>query len=234
VLSEDRLRALDERYYAETTMYQTEQWNEQGLFAWEREAVNDHFSREGRLAVVACGGGREVLALRGDGYDAVGYESHPDLAAYGRELLTSKGHPSTVEWVERDTFPGTAGACAGVIVGWGAYSLIGTRDQRIALLRAARDHVPAGAPLLLSFLQRSGNNRAARWTALIANAVRRARGAPPTELGDTLSPNRVHLFTTADIADEAAAGGFDLAEHRVTSEIEPGLVYASAVLRSRT
>src|SRR5437588_587651 len=69
VLSDDRLRALDERYYARSDLYRTSEWNERGLFWWEREAVSEHFPREGTIAVLACGGGREVLALREGGYD---------------------------------------------------------------------------------------------------------------------------------------------------------------------
>src|SRR5688500_8570246 len=79
VLAGDRLRALDEAYYTDAGQYRTDEWNERGLFPWESKIVEEHFSRDGKLAVLACGGGREVLALRNDGYDAIGFESHPAL-----------------------------------------------------------------------------------------------------------------------------------------------------------
>src|SRR4051812_47377431 len=65
-LSEDRLRALDERYYSGEDVYRTEEWNEIGLSAWERALVERELAPGGRVVVVACGGGREVPGLLRD------------------------------------------------------------------------------------------------------------------------------------------------------------------------
>src|SRR5687768_14260267 len=73
VLSDARLRALDEAYYEGEWAYRTAEWNERGLFGWEQAVVDEHFAGLERIAVAGCGGGREVLALRARGFDAVGY-----------------------------------------------------------------------------------------------------------------------------------------------------------------
>src|SRR5438105_1498095 len=70
-LSDRTLRELDEHYYTGEEMYRTAEWNEQGLFAWEEAIVAAHFPAGAQVAVVGAGGGREVLALLGAGYEAV-------------------------------------------------------------------------------------------------------------------------------------------------------------------
>jgi hypothetical protein len=232
LLSDAPLRALDERYYSETELYRTPAWNERGLFPWEQELVQDHFDPGGRAVVLACGGGREVLALLRSGYDAVGFESHPALAAFGEAFLTSKGYPHRIACVARDSFPADVDACDGVVIGWGAYSLVHSRARRVALLQQIRPHLVAHAPVLLSFFERPTDHREARWTKAIADTLRRVRGADRIEMGDMLAPNLIHAFRRDEIAVEAAAAGFEVAVHRPISDIDTTTSYGSAVVRA--
>jgi hypothetical protein len=233
LLSDDSLRAVDERYYDTEGVYRTPDWNERGLFDWERQAVEEHFGDGGRIVVAACGGGREVLALLDAGFDAVGYEPHFGLALYGRELLQERGHPDRIHLWRRDEFPSAAGRCDGVVVGWGAYSLIRGRERRVRFLAEARRHVPDGAPVLLSFFDRAADGREVAFTRAAANALRRVRGAEAVELGDTLAPNFVHVFTRAELAAELAAAGWELGEHRLLGDADGGTRYAMAVAHAR-
>lgn len=233
LLSDDSLRALDERYYAEQDMYRTPEWNERGLFAWEAELIEAHFPPAGRIAVLAAGGGREVLALRGRGYDAVGYESHPALVEFGGRFLADHGHPDALRSAPRDGFPSDAGSFAAVVFGWGAYSLVHGRDRRHALLVATRRLLEPSGPVLLSYFQRPNDHREARWTNALANALRSARRSDRIELGDTLSPNRLHAFTAAELAAEADGAGFETVTQRVVEPIEATTSYAAAVVAAR-
>lgn len=234
VLSDARLSALDERYYDDAQQYRTDEWNERGLFQWEQDLVQESFPSGGRVVVVGCGGGREVLALLKDGYDVVGFESHPALLAFGDGLLTAKGYPSRVRAVPRDAFPHDAGPCDAVIIGWGAYSLVHGEESRINLLRDAYDQLRPDAPILVSFFARPSDHREARWTQAMANGLRRVRGARTVQLGDTLAPNLVHVFHRDEITDEALAAGFEVATYRLISQIDTTISYASAVLRARS
>ena len=231
VLSDDGLRALDERYYDAEPVYRTAEWNERGLFGWERALVEAHFPRGGRVVVLACGGGREVLALLGEGFDAVGYEPHPALAAYADELLTAHGHPGRVHASPRGALPPDAGEADAVVVGWGGYSLVRGRAARVGLLAGARGLLPSGGPVLVSFFEMPVHGRQLRATRAIAGALRRARGRTPPELGDTLAPNLVHVFTPAGVADEVAAAGLELADHRLVGEADAVVSYGAAVAR---
>jgi hypothetical protein len=231
VLSDDDLRALDERYYDSEPVYRTPEWNERGLFPWEQAFVDGHLERGGRVVVLACGGGREVLALLRDGFDAIGYEPHRALAAYADGLLASHGHPGRVHEAPRGALaPGTP-ASDGAIVGWGAYSLVCGRAARVRLLADVRARLASGAPVLLSFFQTLRHGRELRTTRGIANALRRARGRAPLELGDTLAPNLVHVFTRERLADEVAAAGLELVDHRYIGEADASVSYAAAVAR---
>jgi hypothetical protein len=232
LLSDTSLSAVDERYYETDGVYRTAEWNEKGLFDWEREAIEADFAPGSRIVVAACGGGREVLALLEAGFDAVGHEPHFDLARYGRDFLAGRGHPDRIHMSRRDEFP-SAETCDGVVIGWGAYSLIRGRDRRARLLGEARRHVPAGAPVLLSFFDRAAEGRELAFTRATANVLRRARRAEPVELGDTLAPNFIHVFTRADLTAELAAAGWDLASYRVLGVADGSTRYAMASAHAR-
>jgi SAM-dependent methyltransferase len=230
-LSDRTVEAVDERYYRDEQAYRTGEWNERGLFDWERDAIERCFDGRACVAVPACGGGREVLALLRAGFDATGYEPHESLVGYAEGFLAAHGHPGRVHRSQRDEFP--AGVeCDGVVVGWGAYSLIHGRDRRIAFLAGARRALAPGGPLLLSFFERPAHGRELRLTSALANGLRRIRGREPIEPGDTLAPNRVHVFTPAQIAEEVAAAGLELVEHRVVASADDITQYARAVVRA--
>lgn len=234
LLDDARLRRLDETYYDGEPEYRTREWNERGLFPWEEELVATHFEGCTRVVVTSCGGGREVLALSRAGFDAVGFEPHPALASYAAQLLADHGVVDAAHPVGRDAFPADRGPWDGAVVGWGAYSLMHTRARRVAFLAQARPHLVPGAPVLLSFFDRAADGRELRWTAAIANGLRRVRGDErPLELGDTLAPNLVHVFTKDELAGEVDAAGFDLRSYGVTGRAENGVRYAAAVIERR-
>ena len=231
VLSSEALRAVDERYYDQAASYRTPDWNERGLFPWERDLITAHFGEGSRVAVLSAGGGREVLALLLEGYEAVGYEPHPALVSYAEAFLAERGHPSRVRPVARDEFPGDPGKVDGVVVGWGGFPLMRGRERRISLLHDAHHHLPPGGPVLLSFFERLGG-RELLVTARIANAIRSLLGRPPVELGDTLAPNPVHVFNRQTFVEEIAAAGFEVAEYRVIGPADEATSYAAAVIRA--
>jgi SAM-dependent methyltransferase len=231
VLSDDELRALDERYYDSEGVYRTAEWNERGLFGWERALVEAHFEPGGRVLVLGCGGGREVLALLEHGFEAIGYEPHRGLAAYADELLGARGYADRVHVAPRGELPPDAPAADALVIGWGAYSLVRGHAARVRLLASARERLRGGAPLLLSCFQATRHGRELRATRAIAAALRRARGRDALELGDTLGPNLVHVFTPAELAAEVAAAGLELADHRRVGEADPSVSYAAAVTR---
>lgn len=225
-LSPDTIHRLDQLYFDREDTYTDPGHNRSGLFWWEQDAVERMFPEAGRVVVTAAGAGREVIALREAGFDAVGYEPNADLVRAGLTLLEESGQPACLHEAARDAFPAVDGRFDAGIVGWGGYMHIQGSAARVAFLRDFRAAVADGAPVLVSFAIRSSDGPYHRAVAKVGTRVRRLRGRPEVELGDGLIPHYVHWFTRAEFAREAERAGFELAEWS-------GQDYGHAVIRAR-
>jgi len=232
LMSDEHLRRLDEHYYRRDMTYRSVAWNEHGLAGWERNAVKRSFASHSRITVVASGGGREVLALLLAGFDATGYEPHPDLHRFAQGFLAANGYPGRALPMPRDNFPYT-GRVDGVLVGWGGYSLIAPRARRVRFLSDAAATMPSGGGVLLSVFARVLHGRELQLTSRLASALRRIRGEAPIELGDTLAPNRVHVFTTAELRAEFDDAGIELESCGFVGAADSMTSYACATGRTR-
>ncbi len=213
LLGRGQLHALDAACYDAWQQFSDPAYNRGGLLAWEESAVTSRFGGCRRLLVAAAGGGREVLALERLGYEVEAFECHGALAAAANVLLAEEGCAARVRAAPRDGCPDFSARLDGAIIGWGAYTLIQGRQHRVAFLRQLRRRLAVGAPLLVSFFHRRGEERGDAWRTAIAGALRRLRRRPPPELGDALAPNFVHRFSRDEIAAELAEGGFEMAHH---------------------
>jgi hypothetical protein len=224
LLDGERLHALDERFYDEriehvdgdAQRYDDDAYNARGLFDWEEAAVRNHFAAGARVVVTGAGGGREVLALLEQGFDAVGYEPNQRFATAGADFLSRRGHQDRLRLSARDVFSGEMESCDCVVVGWGSYMLIAGRARRVAFLRAVRQRLSEGDPILLSFFAHSARPRYFTVVAAVANAVRSVRRREAVELGDAIAGNFLHCFTRTEIEDELEAGGFSLVEFHLS------------------
>jgi hypothetical protein len=218
LMDRESLDLVDELYYEGRTEYSADDYNLGGLRPWEDAAVREHFPDSGRVVVTGAGGGREVLWLLEQGFDAVGYEPNRRLVEAGLPLLEERGHHDRLHVVDRDVFPADAESCAALLVGWSSYMLIPGRDRRVAFLRGARSRLAEEAPILLSFYGRLASDGSYRTIARVANVVRGLRRLPPVEFGDALSPNYTHHFTRDEVASELEAGGFRLSAFETEPE----------------
>ena len=227
LLDRDALAVLDASFYRTTRekhdgrslSYLDQEWTRRGLFDWEHRAIEAAFPPAGRVVVTGAGGGREMLPLLDMGYEVTGYEPHGGLVAAGTAFLAQEGHMAQLLQNRPDEFP-VGGAWDAVIVGWSSYMLIPGRKRRVAFLQAARRSVSVGAPLLASFYLRTAEDEARlRLQSRIANVLRWLRRGERVELGDDFATdvvtNFVHRFSSDEIIDEFAAGGWKVASfHR--------------------
>lgn len=232
LLSDDQLRELDELYYACDPMYRSETWNERGLSAWEQQAVDENVPPGSRIAVPGAGGGREVLALLRQGYDAIGYESHPALRDFGSAFLERCRHPDRLLAMPRDEFP-EVGHCDAVLIGWGAYSLISCQARRTRFLQGAAAATGPGGALMLSAFARPAHGRDLAMTLRMSKRLRQLRKLRTPELGDTLAPNLVHVFTPEQIESELRAGSIEMTSYRVVGQADDVTQYVCAAGRVR-
>lgn len=212
IVGEPTLDRLDEQYYLQTPYYHTDTYNQRGLFDWELAAIKRHFPSTGRIVVIGAGAGREMIALASLGYEALGYEPHEALTAYGQDLLLRTGTPGLILPMTRDQWPADPGPIAAVVIGWGVYHSIRTRATRITFLSAMRAALDDGTPVLLSFFTLRGAPLYHRTVAKVGSTIRRLRRRPPIELGDVLTPFVAHQFSDGEIEAELNAAGFRLVE----------------------
>jgi hypothetical protein len=221
------LERLDTLYYNGHAKYRDETYNQSGLFRWESAAIDEYFASARRLLVTSAGGGREVLALLGMGYEVDAFECNPHLAGCANRLLAGAGYAARVLEAERDRCPRLEGPYDGVVVGWAAFMLTPGNDRRIRLLRELRSMMAPGAPLMISFFTRAAHQRRFRIITGCGNVVRHLQLREPLEMGDDLSPNYVHHFDRPEIEDVLNAAGFELATFR-TAEYGHAIGHAAA------
>lgn len=209
-LSPKRMAQIDEAYFHRCGEYVDKTYNCQGLWAWERKAIEGYFGGVRRIVVTSAGGGREVLALLKAGYDAVGFEPNEELAQFGNQLLADLYPAVSIHSSPRDRWPPDAVGFDAAIVGWGGYMHIAGRRQRVTFLREAAEQLPAGAPILLSFFVRHGTSVRFRTVATVGGLFRRLLHREPVETGDALIPHLAHYFTRDEVAAELSEAGFEL------------------------
>lgn len=200
--------AVDAAFYSRAgSAYLSASHNTQGLYAYERQALDSRMREARRILVIGAGGGREVIALRALGLDADGYESNPDLVAFGKDLMPT---PEALRLVDRDAFPEVAEPYDAVWLGWGLYSYIQGRETRVALLRRARAALVPGGLLFATFHTRPALRWHHRVTAGVANVFRLLTLRERVQPGDTLHLIFAHEFDADEVRDEFAAAGFEL------------------------
>ena len=185
-------------------------YNARGLWRWEKEVIKKWFPVRGRVVLLAAGAGREVIGLSKLGYEIDAFEYNPRLVAKGNEILEDAGLACRIEVCARDVCPRLRhDGYAAAVVGWSSYMLIPDRRQRIGVLRKLAEQLEPGSPILLSFMVRDVHTLAHRVTSVVATVVRRALGRAAVEIGDTLAPTFLHIFTAEQLLDEIAEAGLE-------------------------
>jgi 2-polyprenyl-3-methyl-5-hydroxy-6-metoxy-1,4-benzoquinol methylase len=213
IFKKDDIYWIDQYYFNISKMgkmYHHDAYNKRGLFQWEREIIEKHFSQNNRLLLIGAGGGREVLALSRMGFSVDGFEYNQRLVEVANQLLQNENLPERVLVAPKDRGPDSAKQYDGIIIGWGTYTHIQNRKQRIALLKQLRCQMKSNAPVLISFLVRPYDNRRLRLICKLGNTLRRIFKQELLEIGDDLIPDFVHFFTQEEVASELEEAGFGM------------------------
>jgi SAM-dependent methyltransferase len=185
-----------------------------GLFGWEEPFVRRFLKPDDRILIVGSGSGREVIALRRDGYNVEGLEPAATAAELSREIMKKAGVEARVriggiETVELD------GAFDLFIFSWYCYSYIAHRATRVAALRSARAHLAPGGRIILSYIV--GEPIPKHLPVTVAALAARVTDAGWTpDKNDVLSfePGGLHFehhFAPGEVEDEAREAGLKVA-----------------------
>lgn len=214
-LDSEDLTAVTIGSYQRSHMHNGPEYNQSGLFSWEREIIHRFFRPSSRILVAASGGGRELIALHGLGFQVDGFDCTPRLVETSRRLLEELGIPSNVMLCAPNDVPEKLTLYDGLIIGWAAYTHISGSDHRIAFLRKLHASVPLGAPILVSFWVRDEASADEGGAFRLAKWLRSLRGRAETlEPGDHVTDRGYHhCFAKAEIEAEFKAGGFRMCHY---------------------
>ena len=185
---------------------------EVGLDAWERRLYGDVLRAADRVLLVACGAGRDLVALRELGYDVTGLEPTPELVNLARELVARRGLNVAV--------------CAGFIETWnlddnydvvifssGCYSFVPQAASRVATLARIKTHLAPEGRIVITYLE--FRQQSSLSIALMRASAGVANSGWRPERGDCFSRDHLarrvlryeHAFRPGDVARECADAG---------------------------
>jgi hypothetical protein len=211
LFSRQTLNQIATRQYQLWVKYQDETYNRSGFLLWEREVINQYFSRNSHILVAAAGGGREVVALHRAGYRADGFDCVEALVLSALKVCEAEKIDCKYLKSEPDKIPPNLGIYEGAIIGWGGYMHIQGRKRRIAFLSQIREHLSDSAPILLSFFIRPEISKKHVLVRIIANAIKTILfTSERLETGDMLEDTFDHHFTELEIQSELLEAGFEM------------------------
>jgi len=203
-------RVTVRRYQRDSAPYAATRHVFSGLYLWEESAITKYFPAGSRLLVAAAGAGREMIALAQLGFRVDGFDCCEPLIKAGKIHLANAGLNARLEYISASAVPEWTDRYDGVIVGFSGYMYVPGSQRRVEFLKALRQFLPQGAPLMISFRD-SVPGRRRVWTARIGTAIRRIRRGDPVEEGDCIVSGFQHHFVEHEIAREVSAAGFKLA-----------------------
>lgn len=219
-LDRDQLNTIVFQHYEAAKLYRTAEHNLYGFFPWESNLMRDYFKECRSVVVAATGGGREMIALARAGVQVDGFECNPVLVESCKEFLAEAGLPGRILNAEPDQVPSGLQKYDGAIVGYGAIAHIVGRTNRINFLKALKNHLHPGAPLMLSVGRRPEGAQYYNWIYQIARVIRFLRGsADKVELGDDLLDCYTHRFVQSEARLELEEAGFTVLTTLETPEI---------------
>lgn len=232
-LSVDELDALTVRLYALAPGL----YGRRSLEAWEAAMFDRALPpAPARVLVTAAGSGREARALIAEGYLVDCLEPVPAMAeacaaVEGIGDVWTASHSDLVTAVEQGGGPAAALADRrfdAIVVGWGSFTHVLSRDRQHRLLAACDRLAPSG-PIFVSFFARAqGTSRQTRSLELGSRLGRRLAAGRGLERGDLQIGLAWHLgFTHALTTEEIEALAVALGR---TAEIDMS-PYGHAVLR---
>lgn len=200
----------DELFYNTTRHYVDDKYNLSGLYKWEAAMIEKYFKGLKNILLIAAGGGRETVALHNMGFEVDSYECNPRLIEYGNSLLRNNGIEREIKYLPPNTLPSVIKEYDGVIVGWGAYSLMPGSKNRLTFLSQLHPFLSENAPLMISFLRAGDRSSQEIMIKNISNFFRAFSRSDKTEAGDRLIPDFIHYFTDEEIKNELETTNYSI------------------------
>jgi hypothetical protein len=213
VMSERSFDYYDEFHYNRSQKYTDDNYNLSGLSGWEQDRIDKYFSKAKNILLIAAGGGRETVALSKIGFEVDSYECNTALIEYGNEFLQKNRIGHKIKYLPKNSVPDEIKKYDGIIIGWGAYSHIRGKKERLSFLEKLYPFLHKETPLMISFLTKEEKGRQEKINKSVSNFFRFFSGKDKTELGDRLMSYFVHYFDEQEIKSELIQSKFRVIDY---------------------
>ncbi len=206
---------------------------EQGLTPFEQHVYLRWLPPGGRVLLVGCGAGRDLIGLHRAGFLATGLEQAPDLVECGRKHLVRLGIQANIELGDIESFQ-PADRFDAVVFAGNCYSNVHQSKIRISMLSRLASHLEADGGLIISYA--GGAERSRLPFRLMSLTARLARADWRPEPGDSFTRDVrtsgfldfFHTFLPGEVARECIAAGLHVvAEGTGTGRAEYVIVRAA-------
>ena len=208
LFNEKDLNSITNYFYGKSNKYKDNLWNSsKGFYKWEKNCIEQYFPKKGTILVTSCGAGREVIELIKLGFNVYATECQEKLFK-----ITQNNVPDIKDQIynlaphkiPKNIFFDS------VIIGWGAYSHLIFKKNRMSLLKDIYSQMNNDGYLLLSFLYKSDKKYLMILDNLLyyINKFRKFRGIEAIEKGTILSLHIFKTYTYEEVNSELDSIGF--------------------------
>lgn len=194
-------------------------FSEHNLLRLDREFLDRHFVRPGRLLDLGCGTARLTIHFARRGFDAIGVDLSEKMLAVARQKFQQEGLPAVL--VKANICALDCFASESVDYAISMFStlgmVIGSEERQQAIRSTHRLLRPGGlfGLHLHNWWYNLSDPQGRRW--LLRDAMKRLLGRPGA--GDKVMESyrgipglRLHVFTAREVLREMSRGGFTLRE----------------------
>lgn len=214
---EQELHERTTAYWDDLEELQTEGHTCSGLMRWEHDVYERFLPGTGKIGLIGCGTGRDLLPLARLGYTMDGVDSSVRCIERARQTLEKLGVEAGLYLADISSFRFPREPYEAIIFSWYLYAYLAGSSRRVAILARLGQQLQPGGRILLSIPKRAlisstPSQKVSRWMARLT-----LNPTPPGELDYYLIRHQgggrlmwMREFTREQIADEAARAGLDL------------------------
>jgi len=187
-----------------------------GLDRQEEHFISHYLKERAKCLVLACGGGREPIALAKLGYQVTGIDASAPLIEKAKQYAESVSLPCTFHVGNILSLSLPNGKYDALFLSQVMYSAIPTKAARIRFLKSLHSFLEREGLLYLEFYTKSLSPKASHTKFLIKKRLAKlVRGYTELEEGDMIEKGGhfFHVFQEeAEFLEEAKCGGFSVKE----------------------
>jgi SAM-dependent methyltransferase len=215
ILTPEEIASYTKQFYEnQSSPYGDPEWIDKGLNPSEQDLIEKHAVKNGSFIVLGCGGGREATALARMGFDVTGIDSSEKMILKAKEYAAKEGLKVDVLKGDFLEMPFSKGAFDHCLLTCFMYSVIPSREMRVALLSNVHDILTDRGIAIIHFMTASGDRRE-RLLKLRKAVARIFRGNVSYQMGDSFHPPSHffrHFLDEREVIDEVRKAGLFVKE----------------------